>query len=183
MKERRFRNDWINEVRLDEKTGRDQRVPVYQGAWFRLAPEGRALASKGRIWAPALACGLLLILFFLADDAATRSLPVFLPAAAALFPLLYWMMGAWTSLRTKERFTRLQREKGFGRVLRSSMGCFVFLCIACAADLVRILSGGGTMAGWAGLALLAGAALSAFLAFQRQRKIERHIIEEQREAV
>jgi hypothetical protein len=38
MKERKYKEDWVNETRFDEK-GREKRVPVYRGEWFRLSPE------------------------------------------------------------------------------------------------------------------------------------------------
>ncbi len=176
MKERRYMDDWVNEVRLDEKTGRDRRVPVYTGVWYTLdAAPGMSAALA--VWAPFLVCAGLLALFFLLDDAGTRSLPVFLPAAFALFPLMYWGLGVWTVSRIRGRFTRLQREKGYGRMLRSSLGCVIFLGVAALADLVRMVTAGGPeqdLPGW--LALL-GAFLAALLAFSRQRRLERHIVE------
>ena len=30
MKERKYKEDWVNETRFDEKTGREKRVPVYR---------------------------------------------------------------------------------------------------------------------------------------------------------
>jgi hypothetical protein len=36
--------------------------------------------------------------------------------------------------------TRLQRENGVGRVLRSSVGCAVLTAMACAGDLIYVIS-------------------------------------------
>ena len=37
MKERKYKEDWVNETRFDEKTGREKRVPVYRGDWYHLS--------------------------------------------------------------------------------------------------------------------------------------------------
>ena len=37
MKERKYKDDWVNETRFDEKTGREKRVPVYRGDWYHLS--------------------------------------------------------------------------------------------------------------------------------------------------
>lgn len=176
MKERKFINDWVNEVRLDEKTGRDRRVPVYTGIWYEADAKGGGLAARrGAYWIPLAACFALTILFFVTDDAATRSLPVFLPAAAALFPLFYWTLGVIGVFRLKERFTRVQREKSYGRILHSSIGCMICLGIAFAGNMGRILANGPAPGDIAGSAMLLCAAAAAFLAFRQQRIMEGYI--------
>ncbi|MBR6706869.1 MAG: hypothetical protein IKI84_09345 [Clostridia bacterium] len=178
MKERKYINDWVNEVRLDEKTGRDRRVPVYTGIWYKTdAKSGSLAVSRGTCLIPFAVCFVLTILFFIADDAATRSLPVFLPAAAALFPMFYWALGVWSLLRLKERFTRVQREKSYGRIMHSSMGCMICLGIAFVGNISRILANGPVPGDITGSAALLCAAAAAFLAFRHQRIMEGHIKE------
>ncbi len=178
MKERRFINDWVNEVRLNEKTGRDRRVPVYTGIWYKAETKGGSLAARrGTYWILFAVCFVSAVLFFIADDAATRSLPVFLPAAAALFPLFYWALGVIGVFRLKERFTRVQREKSYGRILHSSIGCMICLGIAFVGNMGRILANGPAQGDIIGSAMLLCAAAAAFLSFRQQRIMDGYIKE------
>ena len=81
MKERKYKEDWINETRLNEKTGRPVVVPVYRGPWFeREAAVGKPAALL-RAGLPLLAFLVLLVLYFQLDFPGATTLYVFLPAA------------------------------------------------------------------------------------------------------
>ena len=103
---------------------------------------------------PWIAYLLLVILYFRLDFPGARVLYVFLPAALGLFPCLYWAMGIWGLYRAPERMTRLQKENGIGRVLRSSVGCAVFASAALVGEAVFLLSGGNASREWPGLLML-----------------------------
>ena len=94
MKERKYKEDWVNETRFDAR-GKEKRVPVYRGPLFSL-PSGqekrKLLLSALLPWAVYL---VLLLLYFRLDFPGARVLYVFLPAALGLFPCVYWAMGIW----------------------------------------------------------------------------------------
>lgn len=161
MKERKYKEDWINETQMDEK-GKEKVVPVYRGAVFSI-PAGQ---SKQRLvlyaLLPWVGYLLLLILYFRLDFPGSRILYIFLPAALSLFPCVYWIMGIWGLFRAPQKMTRIQKETGIGRILRSAAACMVLSCAALIGETVFFFSGGDTAREWPGtLILAAGAALSA----------------------
>ena len=161
MKERKYKQDWVTETRVNDRTGKEKQVPVYRGPFFEDPFEGR---KRERILAgllPWVGYLLLLILYFRLDFPGSRVLYVFLPAALSLFPCLYWAMGLWSLLRAPERMTRLQKETGFGRVLRSAAGCAILMLAAVIGEAVYLLSGAEvSREGPGALMLLAGAGLA-----------------------
>ena len=107
MKERKYKEDWVNETRFDDK-GREKRVPVYRGDWFGLAPgqvKRRLLAEALLPWVGFIA---LVLLYFRLNFPGSTVLYVFLPAALSLFPALYWVLGIAGFFRAGEKMTRLQ---------------------------------------------------------------------------
>ena len=127
VKEKRYMNDWVNETRIDEKTGREKRVPVYRGTWY---VSGCGPREKRRLLLAVSAAFVLQaalpIVYFLLDFPGARTLYVFLPLAFALFPALYWMTGLHCAFRAQQRMTRAEHERSFARMLRSSAACAVF---------------------------------------------------------
>lgn len=178
MKERKYKEDWRNETRMDDR-GREKRVPVYRGSWF-LLPEGVSVRSL-RLWATLPWAGYLaaLLLYFRLNFPGATVMYVFLPAALSLFPVLYWAMGAAGVFRAPRRMTRLQKENGIGRVLRSSAGCAICLCAALVGDLVLMLTGGQVAREWPGTLLLLLALALAAGAASRFREILRGLSEEE----
>ena len=150
----------MNETRFDEQ-GNEKRVPVYRGSLFSL-PAGqekkKLLLSALLPWAGFLA---LLLLYFRLDFPGARILYVFLPAGLSLFPCLYWAMGVWGLYRAPQEMTRLQKETGIGRVLRSAAACAILSCAALVGELVFLLSGGNTSREWPGMLMLLAAAILA----------------------
>lgn len=176
MKERKYMDDWVNEVRLDPATGREKRVPVYRGDWYALgggdAKNHAALAAGG-------CAGFFVLLtgYFLADFPGAATLYVFLPAALGLFPWVYWVMGAFTVSRANaKKMTRLQKETGFGRVLRSAAACAIFSLAAALGDIVFLLFFGAPGREAAGLAVLLCVGGTAFFTACRFRAVYRHIV-------
>ena len=161
MKERKYKEDWINETQIDEK-GKEKTVPVYRGAVFSLPPgqtKQRLVLYALLPWAGYL---LLLILYFRLNFPGSRVLYIFLPAALSLFPCVYWIMGIWELFRAPQKMTRIRKETGIGRILRSAAACMVLSCAALIGEIVFLLSGGDAAREWPGtLMLTAGAALAA----------------------
>ncbi len=160
MKERKYKGDWVNETRFDEQ-GREKRVPVYRACLFTLRPGKEKLKLLLYALLPWIGYLALLILFFRLDFPGARVLYVFLPAALGLFPCLYWAMGVWALYRAPEQMTRLQKENGVGRVLRSAAGCTVFSCAAVIGEIIFMLSGGSASREWPGLLMLLACAVFA----------------------
>ncbi len=176
MKEKRYMEDWKTETRFDEK-GKETRVPVYQGVWYILDEK---TDRKFLAWRAALSCGaflLLIILYFRLDFPGATVLYVFLPAALGLFPALYWAMGAFSAARTPKEMTRLQKENGIGRVLRSSTGCAVCALAAVAGDAALILLTGKGPREWPGMLLLFTAACVAFSSMRYFRGVSGRLAE------
>lgn len=181
MKEKRYMEDWKNVSRIDEK-GKEIREPVYQGSWYILeeGTDKKALALRA-----ALPCGAflaLIILYFRLNFPGATVLYVFLPAALGLFPGLYWAMGAFGVMKAPEKMTRLQKENGIGRALRSSAGCAVFSLAAAAGDLILILLQGQGPREWPGLLLLLTAACVAFAAMRYYRETVGRLVERRQTA-
>ena len=180
MKERRYKEDWVNETRFDEQ-GKEKRIPVYRGSLFALPPgqEKRKLIQAALLpWIGYLA---LLILYFRLDFPGARVLYVFLPAALALFPCLYWAMGLWALYRAPDRMTRLQKENGIGRILRSAAGCAIFSCAALVGEVIFLLSGGDAAREWPGLLLLLAAGVLALGTVKYFRTVHSQLSEKRSE--
>lgn len=170
MKEKRYMEDWKTETRLD-RNGKETQVPVYRGVWYILDEK---TGRKGLAWRAALPCGaflILLILYFRLNFPGATVLYVFLPAALGLFPGLYWALGTFGVARAPREMTRLQKENGIGRVLRSSAGCAVCALAAVAGDAVLILVKGEGPREWPGMLLLFAAACVALAAMRYFRGV------------
>ena len=152
MKERKYKEDWVNETRFDDR-GKEKRVPVYRGPVFGLAPDCDKKSLLLRALFPWLGCLILLVLFFWLDFPGTRILYVFLPAALALFPCFYWAAGLWALFRAPDRMTRLQKENSIG-------------------------SGGDASREYPGLLILLGAAILALGAANMFRTVHSHLSKE-----
>ena len=178
MKERKYKEDWANEIQFDERTGREKQVPVYRGSWFAFRPGQKKQALA--LWAllPWLGFLALVMLYFLLDFPGTRIMYVFLPAALSLFPCLYWAMGIWGLCRAPQKMTRLQKETGIGRVLRSSAACVFFACAALVGEVIFLVTGGDPAREWPGLLMLAAAAALAFGTANTFRSAGRQLTEE-----
>lgn len=173
MKERKYKEDYVLKTVVDSR-GRERREAVYCGEWFGFSAAARkkhALCAGGFAAAFALLYGLYLE----GNTPSTRCLYVFPLAACALPPFLYWLMGLWTFSRSPEKMTRLQKENGIGRVVRSSLGCAVLLGAACAGDIIYLLnaSSEGRELEWLGFVWLALAATVAAGCFVRMREAYR----------
>ena len=160
MKERKYKEDWANETRFDDK-GREKRVPVYRGPRYHFAEgeNGKKLAGKALTgW---IVFTALIFLYFIFDFPGGRILYVFLPAGLSLFPCMYWAMGVWGISRAGEKMTRLQKENGVGRVLRSAAGCALCIAAALIGEAVWLIGGADAGKEWPGLMLLLGAGACA----------------------
>ena len=178
MKERKYKSDWASETRVDEKTGRERQVPVYRGSWFSMASGQSKKELLLYSLLPWIAFLAFLLLYFRLNFPGSHVLYIFLPAALSLFPCLYWAMGAWGVFRAPERMTRLQKETGIGRILRSSAACVIFLCAALIGELVFLLSGADFAREWPGALLLLAAAAVSFAAAAFFRNMNRRLSEE-----
>lgn len=183
MKERKYKEDWVNETRLNEKNGRPLVVPVYKGPWFERQDGSGKSALLLRAAAPLTVFLILIILYFRLDFPGATTLYVFLPAALSLFPALYWAFGVWGIFRSPDRMTRLQAENGVGRVLRSSAGCLILSGCALVGDMVLLLTGGNAAREWPGsLILLTAAGLSLFTV-QYFRSVRRSLSRKENQSV
>lgn len=177
MKERKYKEDYRLEMRIDER-GREKREAVYRGEWFSL--DGKAAQKRSLTMWTGITAGLFAVFYLLYlewNTPSTRSMYVFPIAACALAPLVYWVMGVWAMAHAPAQMTRVQKEKGIGRVLRSAVTCAVLIGTACVGDLVYMLAvlGENAKAEWMGFGLLMCAAASAMGCFVRVRDAYRRI--------
>lgn len=139
MKERKFKEDYGFKTYIDPR-GKEKREAVYQGDYFTC--EGGASAQKKSLVESLVFWVICLALYFAYMKLNTPSascmyvLPI---SACALIVLVYWAMGLFAMWRAPEKMTRLQKENGMGRVLRSSVGCGVLLAMACVGDILFML--------------------------------------------
>ena len=180
MKERKYKEDWVNETRIDDTTGKERRVPVYRGPVFRRMTGQERGSMLAWAFFPWLFFITLILLYFKLFFPGSTVLYVFLPAALSLFPALYWALGIWTAFRSgrdgkqkglRERtMTRLEKENGIGRVLRSAAGCMICAAAAVVGDIVFLLLSGQAAAELPGTAMLLAAALTALGTMNQFRK-------------
>ena len=178
MKERKYKEDYGFRTYIDKK-GREKREAVYKGDYFRYRG-GQEEKNKALVFA-AVCTGLFLIFYIIYMKLSTPSaycmyvLPL---AACALIVLVYWIMGLFSMWRAPERMTRLQKENGIGRVLRSSVGCGVILLMASIGDIIYMLVSlkGSFAKEIPGFALLCCAAMAAMGCFLRIRDSYNHIV-------
>ena|GEM_PF-2143728 len=177
MKERKYKDDYRNELRLDPVTGREKVVPVYHGKYFE-TPVAEVIRRQGpfAMLSGFLFLGLMLA-YYLIDFPGTKVLYVFIPSAFCLFPVFYWIIGGYACWKTPDRMTRLQKENGSGRVLRSSAGCAVFIVITLICDLIFLLFRHGPAREWIGFLILAAAGVTAFLTARAYRDLYNSIQE------
>lgn len=178
MKERKYKEDWFSETRFDEKTGKEKRVPVYRGDWFHLpqAMSGRRLFPEALI--PWIGFTALILLYLKLNFPGATVMYVFLPVGLSLFPALYWLLGAAALLRSEEKMTRLQKENGIGRILRSAAGCAICILAALLGNTVYLLTGSQAEKEWPGTLMLLLAFLFACAAVGRFRRNNRLIVRE-----
>lgn len=139
MKERKYKEDYGFSTTMDHR-GREKREAVYRGDWYSYQGGGQT-GSRTRIVSLILLafCVAFFLIYMKLNSPSSRCMYVMPLAACALAPLAYWGMGVFAMWRAPERMTRLQKENGAGRVLRSSVGCAVLLGMACVGDLLFML--------------------------------------------
>lgn len=171
MKERKYKEEYGIEMHIDDN-GREKRVAVYKGDYYSLSlkPEERRALYRGSL----IRLGIYLIfylLYLLASSPSSYCIYVLPFASAALAPFAYWIMGMIAMMRAPEKMTSVHKEKGIGRVMRSSMGCMLLLLIACAGDLIFMLRSGEVMKEVPGFVLLACAAVTALAAMRQIKSV------------
>ena len=166
LKERKLKEDYTLESYIDDR-GREKRRAVYRGSWYTMGLDAH---KKQKLTVTSIVlCALFAVLYIIYMKLSTPSawcmyvLPI---AAAGLIPLVYWGMGLFSMLRTPETMTRVQRETGIGRVMRSAMGCMILLFIAMVGDVIFMARNGNFAAEFPGFALLICAAMTAMYAFR-----------------
>ena len=182
VKERKYKEDWVSETRLDGKTGREKQGPVYRGSWFTAGggQKKKELLLRSLLpWSGFLA---LLLLYFFLNYPGSRILYIFLPAALSLFPCLYWAMGVWGIFRAPDKMTRVQKETGIGRVLRSSAACVILCCAALIGEIIFLFTGSDAAREWPGALMLLAAAALAFVTAAYFRNVIRSLSEERSDA-
>ena len=165
MKERKYKEDYGFETYFDNK-GREKRRAVYKGEWFTMDKRDENLRVRALF--PFILCAAAYLVYMRLNTPSGRCMYVLPVAACALIPLVYWAIGLFTLWRIPGKMTRLQKETGPGRLLRSSVGCSVLLSIACVGDIIFMLASptarqNGEITGFIFLAIAAASAMGGFI--------------------
>ena len=126
----RYVEDFRIEESLDER-GKMHRKAVYIGNWTVLRKTGSgALAKLIASAALAAAAAVLLVRTMLLTHASSGSLFVMIPLAAALFPALYLVMGAFSLPYRQKPMRRDRFMHGITRMQRSSVAVIAFAAVS-----------------------------------------------------
>ena len=170
MKERKLKEDYGLQTQIDEK-GREKQVPVYRGEWFILKEK----SSKSALYSLVPGCLLFLIpliIYLFGASPSTYCLYVLIPAIAALLPAVYLAGGLFRMYGAPSPMTKLRKETGIGRVLRSSFGCMLLTGAALAGDLIfLLLNSDARNSEWACACLFLLSFAGILMVFVRSRKI------------
>ena len=154
MKERKFKEEYKLITQLNEKTGKPRQIPVYMGDYHAYAQgTNRALLAKAAL--PGLGGLIACYAAYMALSSPSSYCIYVLPfACCAIIPLLYALMGAVNMLRVTGHMTRVQKETGVARLMRSLIGCGVFTAMAALGDVIFMLRNGFAGEGIAALMLM-----------------------------
>jgi len=178
LKERKYKEDYGFETYFDDK-GHEKRRAVYRGEWYSMDAQDEKM--KISVLIPFALCAIAYLIYMKFNTPSGRCMYVLPPAACALIPLVYWAMGIFALLRNPAKMTRLQKENGPGRVLRSAIGAGVLLAMAVVGDIIFIFTSptareNGELAGFVFLAIAAACAFGGFIraraAFERIQKTD-----------
>ncbi len=139
MKERKYKEDYGFATTMDHR-GKEKREAVYRGNWYSYRGEeaaGRKAFTSSLVHL--LVCIGFYLLYMHLNTPSSRCMYVMPVAACALAPLAYWCMGLFSMRRNLKKMTRLEKENGVGRVLRSCVGCGVLVGLASIGDLLFVL--------------------------------------------
>ncbi len=126
----RYVEDFRIEESLDER-GKMHRKAVYIGNWTVLRKTGSgALAKLIASAALAAAAAVLLVRTMLLTHASSGSLFVMIPLAAALFPALYLVMGAFSLPYRQKPMRRDRFMHGITRMQRSSVAVIALAAVS-----------------------------------------------------
>ena len=181
MKERRYKEEYRLKTQLDVKTGKPKQIPVYVGDYYRLGAgtDRRAVAVR---CLPYLAAFVLSWGAYLMKNSPSSFCIYVLPfACCAAAPVMYAVLGAVSALRAPERMTRVQKETGIARLMRSLLGCCICVSLACLGDMIFMIRNG--FAGeWFAAALLLLAAAAGYMGFRAAKAIHNAMTTEPGEA-
>lgn len=177
MKERKYKEDYGFETYFDNK-GREKRRAVYQGDWYHMHAQDARFKFQALISLGLCLCAYLI--YMKLNSPSGRCMYVLPLAACALIPLAYWAMGVIAIFRNPEKMTRLQKENGPGRALRSALGCSILLGVASIGDVIFIFSSSTARENgeWLGLGLLFLSTICAIGGFIRCRDAYNRIVRE-----
>lgn len=169
MKERKYKEEYKLITQLDKK-GNPCQIPVYMGDYYAYAQK-TTRKERARIvlpwYAGFTACYFVYMMLGSPSSYCIYVLPF---ACCAIVPLLYASLGTANTLRFTGKMTRVQKETGIARLMRSFIGCGVFTALAVLGDVIFMFRNG--FAGeWLAALLLAAASVSAWSGFAKVRRI------------
>ena len=125
----KYVDDFKTELVRDEK-GKLRKKTTYIGVWTVLRESGKKTLLQ-LITAAILSglCGIFLVWILLLTHASSGSLFVILPLAAALFPALYAIMGAFSLPYRQKPMRRDQYMHSFVRMQRSAVAILAFVAV------------------------------------------------------
>lgn len=156
MKERKTKEDYRLETRIDPKTGKETRVPVYEGLYY-LYPVGYRYTKQELLLRLSLLCALwwaAFLAYLFAGTPSTYFMGVLPVVSCSLFPAVYMVLGLFALSRAPLRMTSTQKENAVSRPFHSAVGCMLLAAMACVGDFVMLVRGADFSAEMPGFALL-----------------------------
>lgn len=176
LKQRRYKEDYRLEQYVDER-GREKRRAVYRGNWYAYADAKEAKNALVFALACFLGAAACWLLYMARSTPSTRCMYVLPVASCAVFPMAYWLMGLHGMSKKTDKMTRVQKENGVGRVLRSAVGSMVLLAMACVGDVIFMAAAKNFATEMSGFAMLVIAAAASAACFMRVRDVYNHMTE------
>lgn len=168
MKERKYKEDYSFRSYITDR-GKEKREVVYNGDYFQYADGKEAKQSLYLALGCWIICAGLFVFYVKRNSPSTYCMYVLPVAACAVISMVYWAMGLFAMGRAPQTMTRLQKENGIGRVLRSAVGSGVLLTAACIGDVIFLLVNKKAEE-WLSLAVLCGCAAVSFACYAWIRK-------------
>lgn len=134
------RSRYVNDFQIEEyqdARGKTRRRAVYTGPWTVLCETGGKTLAKliGAATLSAVAAAALVNALLL-THASSGNLFVMIPLYAALFPMLYLLMGASALPYRQNPMRRDQYMHGIARMQRSSVAILAFLAVGVIASFI-----------------------------------------------
>lgn len=137
---RGYVKDYEIQVKKD-KTGKESKVAVYIGPWYRRSADEEMNRRLKRIY---ITMSVLIVLVFIGcgfvENAGNRNMINALAYACSCFPVVYNIIGLVAVLRLGERIERREYDMSLRRMKHSAVGIMMMYPIAVITEIVSLFT-------------------------------------------